>query len=144
MGDTSDTLVGGDIDDGDGCHRRRRGVTPVTKKGDTSDTQTLCKNTDLSNTLKENTAAPSARDDWPENYKEAFWQSYPLKISRKAVDKKLESVRKNDNVSWANLMAGIKKIDRSYIPSPVKWLNEGRWDDETTASDLQRRVSPRL
>jgi hypothetical protein len=144
MGDGPVTLVEGDMHDADGRQRRRGGVTAAAQKGDSPVTQTLSTNSTLSNSLKENTAAPSARDDWPDDFREEFWRAYPLKVARKAVNKKLENVRMYDKVSWTTLMAGVNRIDRHYVPHPVKWLSEGRWSDETTASDLQRRVDPRL
>ena len=73
-------------------------------------------------------------DDYPEGYQETFWKQYPRKIGRKATFVKLKSIRKSGEVTFARLMAGVKKIpigEAKFIPHPITWLNQGRWDDET-------------
>jgi Helix-turn-helix domain len=148
MGDTGVTLVARDRE---GCHRRRSGVTPVTGKGDTGVTQTLCKNTYLSNTLKENTFVQPGwtheHDDWPEDYKEQFWNAYPRKQKKLAALKILETVRTLHRVPWQKLMMSVAHIDISdpqFIPLPTRWLEGERWDDEIVNANYRRPVSTRL
>jgi hypothetical protein len=138
MGDTDVTLARGDSRDADGCHRRRRGVTPVTQKGDTAVTQSLSNNTSLSNTLKGNTfVQPNGwthDDDWPADYKEQWWEAYPRKQKKTEALKKLETVRAMQVVSWQKMMTAVARIwndasERQFIPLPTRWLDGERWDD---------------
>jgi hypothetical protein len=72
--------------------------------------------------------------DWPSDYREIFWQTYPRKVGKKAAIEKLEKVKKSDAPPWASFLQAIQNIKATelrFIPHPVTWLNQGRWDDET-------------
>ena len=76
-------------------------------------------------------------DDWPEDYFERFWMRYPpgRKTEKKAVEAKLVRIRRDREVTFAKLMAGLDRFvgtrpDPKFTPAPLVWLNRGRWDDE--------------
>lgn len=76
-------------------------------------------------------------DDWPEDYFERFWQRYPpgRKTEKKAVEAKLARTRRDREVTFAKLMAGLDRFvatnpEPKFTPAPLVWLNRGRWDDE--------------
>lgn len=74
-----------------------------------------------------------ANDDWPEDFRERFWQQYPRKVGRKPALTKLDAIRRSGVVTFDRLMAGVAKIPSSeprFIPHPTTWLNRGGWDDE--------------
>jgi hypothetical protein len=75
-------------------------------------------------------------DDWPSDFLEQFWSTYPRRIGKKAVLAKLETIRKS-HLPFAKVMAGVERYARSvrgaemqFIAHPETWLNQGRWDDE--------------
>jgi hypothetical protein len=83
-------------------------------------------------------SSPKRReDDWPPDYLEQFWASYPLgrKIGKKAVGAKLDVIRRRGDVTFERLMAGLRRYvdsrpDPKFTKSPEVWLNKGCWDDE--------------
>jgi len=77
-----------------------------------------------------------SNDDWPADHGDQFWQAYPRKTEKLAAMKKLASIRKSGVVTFADLMAGVKryaasKPDPQYTKHPTTWLNAGCWADET-------------
>lgn len=85
------------------------------------------------------TTPPSTRSlrsrslDWPADFKDQFWRTYPRKAGKKAAFRKLEGLAYSGEVPFGVLMAGIAKIpinDPQFIPHPATWLNRGGWDDE--------------
>ena len=68
---------------------------------------------------------------------DAFWKAYPRKIGKKAAQKAYQSaVKGHPGLSDAILVAvGLQKAwdawRGGYIPNPMTWLNQGRWDDES-------------
>jgi hypothetical protein len=85
------------------------------------------------------TKSPPKRreDDWPPDYLERFWASYPpgRKTGKKAVGAKLDGIRRRGDVTFDRLMAGLRRYvgsspDPQYTKAPEVWLNKGCWDDE--------------
>ena len=79
----------------------------------------------------------SVVDDWPEDFFDRFWQRYPpgRKTEKKAVLAKLLRVRRDREVTFEKLMAGVDRFvatgpEPKFTPAPLVWLNKGRWDDE--------------
>jgi uncharacterized protein YdaU (DUF1376 family) len=73
---------------------------------------------------------------------EAWWSAYPKRVGKLAARKAYDKARK-DGASAAALLAGLRdrgrwSDDPRFIPNPATWLNQGRWDDETT--EQPRRV----
>jgi hypothetical protein len=74
----------------------------------------------------------SIKSDWPEDYRERFWQAYPRKIGKKAALRKLETIENANEVSFDRLLSAIRKIsatEEKFIPHPTTWLNQGRYLD---------------
>ena len=79
-----------------------------------------------------------ALDDWPENYGDVFWQAYPRKEEKISAMKKLAALRKSGIVTFADLMAGVKRYcaaqrEPQFTKQPTAWLNKGCWADEIKA-----------
>lgn len=74
----------------------------------------------------------SADDDWPNDYREQFWSTYPNKVGKPKALGKLDRARKR-GVPWAELWGGLlryiaKTDDRPWC-NPQTWINEERWED---------------
>ena len=91
---------------------------------------------------------PSLRsDDWPSDYRERFWQAYPRRIGKSAAMRKLEVVRRSKEVSFAQLLSSIGKIDTrdpKFIPHPTTWLNQGRYLDGEASIPIDEAEFARL
>jgi hypothetical protein len=81
--------------------------------------------------------ASSLADDWPDDFGDAFWQAYPRKTEKLAAMRKLAMLRKSGIVTFADLMAGVKRYadamrhtEPKYVKHPTTWLNAGCWADE--------------
>jgi len=77
----------------------------------------------------------AAVDDWPDNFGDQFWQAYPRKEEKISAMKKLETLRKSGTVTFADLMAGVKRYcaaqrEPQFTKQPTVWLNKGCWADE--------------
>lgn len=66
---------------------------------------------------------------------EEFWSMYPRKIGKEAARKEwlkqkpdLETVK--NSLSWQKSCKDWKNEDGRFIPHPVKYLSEQRWEDE--------------
>jgi 5-methylcytosine-specific restriction endonuclease McrA len=126
---------------------------PVSKGGnsDESNIQLLCRPCNRAKRTKLATPAQPLRslekegekrreerdaraDDWPSDFREAFWSEYPHKVGRAAALQKLEGVRKR-GVSWSVVLAGLraykrdKPADRQWC-NPATWLHQERWLDQ--------------
>jgi hypothetical protein len=80
------------------------------------------------------TAAPSKEFD-------QFWIQYPRKVGKEAARKAYAKAMKKttaDKVMSAveDLRIRVAGKDPQFTPHPATWLNEGRWDDETTPAIL--------
>jgi hypothetical protein len=76
------------------------------------------------------TATPSKEFD-------QFWIQYPRKVGKEAARKAYAKAMKKttaDKVLSAveDLRIRVAGKDPQFTPHPATWLNEGRWDDETT------------
>jgi hypothetical protein len=73
-------------------------------------------------------------DDWPKDFREQFWNTYPNKVGKAAAISKLEATRKR-GVEWPLLMGGLrtyiltKPKDRQWC-NPATWLTQDRWLDQ--------------
>lgn len=73
---------------------------------------------------------------------ERFWQAYPRKVGKQAACKAFARVgvpverllsaleRQRSDPQW-------RRENGRYIPHPVTWLNQGRWEDEASAPTPQ-------
>jgi hypothetical protein len=80
--------------------------------------------------------AEALDDDWPKDFGDQFWQAYPRKTEKLAAMKKLAIVRKSKFVTFADLIAGVRRYAASnpepqFTKHPTTWLNAGCWADET-------------
>lgn len=69
-----------------------------------------------------------------------FWEVYPRRIAKKEAMKKFDKAVK-DGVDPQELIDGAKAYaasvagkEQKYIAHPTTWLNQGRWEDETTTT----------
>lgn len=73
-------------------------------------------------------------DDWPKDFREAFWREYPKRTGKIGALKALEAVRKRKLVTWARLIAAVRAytstVNPQFTKDPQTWLNKGCWDDE--------------
>lgn len=76
---------------------------------------------------------------------EKFWQAYPLKVGKQAAKRAFERARKLTTLD--NMLSAIekqkhwdqwKKDNGKYIPHPVTWLNQGRWDDDWKTEEPEK------
>jgi hypothetical protein len=72
-----------------------------------------------------------------------FWKAYPKKVGKGAAEKSFKKYKPDDTLLSAMLKAlevqkrsdQWKKDSGQYIPNPATWLNQMRWEDETTNDD---------
>jgi len=70
---------------------------------------------------------------------DAFWAAYPRKESKQAARKAWSRLRPPAELQAAILAAvarqkGSEQWLRGVIPHPATWLNNRRWEDESTAA----------
>lgn len=72
---------------------------------------------------------------------DTFWTSYPKKTAKPTAEKAWSKAKINGEFS--SLMIALNKQKDSeqwksdggkYIPNPATWINQRRWEDETTAN----------
>lgn|GEM_PF-2402717 len=79
---------------------------------------------------------------------DSFWTAYPRKKSKTAAEKALAKLKPNEQL-LADIMSGLEKaktsvewLDKTYIPYPASWLNDGGWmDDYTPAAYTAEQIS---
>lgn len=66
-----------------------------------------------------------------------FWIQYPRKVGKEAARKAFAKAMKKTTMD--KVLSGVEDLrirvagkDPQFTPHPATWLNEGRWDDETT------------
>ena len=73
-----------------------------------------------------------------------FWKVYPKKIGKGAALKAWKKLKPSRELQ-TRMSSAIadqrqsdqwRKGDGQFIPNPSTWLNQGRWDDEPTPSDI--------
>jgi hypothetical protein len=91
--------------------------------------------------LFESPSVEKPKGDWPKNYRDVFWATYPKRCGKAAAMKKLEAIAKAGKVPWVTFTAGVgayvKHVagtEDRFIKHPVTWLNQGCWDDEHKAN----------
>ncbi len=67
---------------------------------------------------------------------DAFWKSYPRKVSKVAAEKLFIKL-KTDDAMLTSILTALEKQksskqwqDKQYIPHPTTWLKQQRWTDE--------------
>lgn len=68
----------------------------------------------------------------------SFWSAYPKKVGKKACVNAWTKLNPNDelfdkimsSLTWQKKSAQWTKDDGRFIPNPLTWLNQGRWDNE--------------
>lgn len=75
---------------------------------------------------------------------ETFWAEYPRKEGKGAARKKFLTLERRLFAKILDAIDDCKKTeqwqDRKYIPMPVTWLNQGRWEDEVEVIDDGERL----
>lgn len=85
------------------------------------------------NTLVENSTAVS-RSAWFDEW----WSAYPKKVGRKPSEEKFKVKCRNEE-TFRLMMTALGKQKQSdgwrrgYIPNPTTWLNQERWNDDSSA-----------
>lgn len=82
-------------------------------------------------------AAAKPTNDWPKNYRDLFWATYPRRCGKAAAMRKLDALAKSGKLPWKTLFDGIGAYvkyvagtEEQFIKHPATWLNQGCWDDE--------------
>lgn len=71
-------------------------------------------------------------EGWPNDFREQFWNAYPRRIGKKEAIRALERVRRQREVTFAQVMAAIGRIetkDPQFVPYPATWINRGSYLD---------------
>ena len=76
---------------------------------------------------------------------EQFWRAYPKKQGKGAALKAWKKIRPSKSLVEKMLVSveaakgceQWQKQNGQFIPYPATWLNQGRWDDEVPAADVQ-------
>ncbi|MCC8157489.1 MAG: DUF6291 domain-containing protein [Oscillospiraceae bacterium] len=103
----------------------------------------LEKNRSVSPKPQDETPEPQEKPaDKPKSLQEQrfdqFWQLYPKKVGKKAAFNSWNRIRPDEElfnkiiqaVTWQKESADWKKDGGRFIPNPLTWLNQGRWDNE--------------
>lgn len=77
-----------------------------------------------------------------------FWESYPRKVGKVAVWKAWRRISPDQALleRMLSTLAWQKKSQqwqRGYIPLPMTWINQGRWEDEPFEPQSSMAVSSR-
>jgi hypothetical protein len=79
----------------------------------------------------------------------AFWNEYPNRTGKKAAYKAWQNAK--DKPPIEDILAAVRKQKASlnwtkdggqFIPMPVTWLNQGRWDDQPTVNPVKSTWRP--
>ena len=79
-----------------------------------------------------------------------FWGAYPNKVGKKAALSAWEKLSPDAELR-GKIMKALKEQKASdqwrrengrYIPSPIKWLNQERWEDELKAAEQEGQYKP--
>ena len=89
-------------------------------------------------------------DDWPDDYLDQFWRSYPAKgrVGKVAVAKKLAVIRRGKTVRFAKLLGAVDRYafgkaqtGSDFIMHATTWLSKGCWEDDAAASSPTEGLS---
>ena len=119
-------------------------------------TRTRTKSSSNTNTKsKPNTLAQKSDFERPRKLEngffEQFWQSYPLKVGKLAAQKKFAKLTMSSELleiiisqlNQAKSNPQWQKDDGQFIPHPATWLNQRRWEDETTI-DMEFKTAEQI
>lgn len=113
----------------------KRNVSHTVSETVSETSESVSVSVSVSKKEKEEKKVPLCSDDWPKDYGDLFWQAYPRKTEKLSAMKKLSALRKSGIVTFADLMAGVKRYaatgtEPQYTKHPTTWLNAGCWADE--------------
>jgi len=106
------------------------------------------------NSTEPNRTEPDQHDGDPspqERRFAEFWKEYPKKVGKASCLKAWLKLRPNTEL-FAQIMDALTKQKGSvqwqreagrYIPNPLTWINQGRWDDELTEVGRSQPEAPR-
>ena len=85
-----------------------------------------------------------------QNQFELFWEAYPKKIAKKTVMQKFKKLNPNENL-FKKIMTSLEIHKKTaqwqnamYIPSPLTWINQERWEDVISIQEEVRDVLDEL
>lgn len=88
---------------------------------------------DTENRTEQKESSLRSVDDWPSDFREAFWKLYPRKVGKQGAINELERVRKR-GIPWQKLSDAVAAYaataDPQFTKHPKTWLSQGCWDDE--------------
>lgn len=73
--------------------------------------------------------------DWPDDFREKFWNAYPRKTAKKPSLDALDRVRRRGKTKFSDVMLGVSRIscaDPQFIPHAKTWITQERWQDEAS------------
>ncbi len=82
------------------------------------------------------------KQETPEGF-DVFWSAYPKKVAKGNAESAFKKA--NINGSLSLLLSALdkqkqsdqwKKDNGQFIPNPATWLNQRRWEDETSSNDI--------
>jgi hypothetical protein len=122
-------------------------LTPVSSfNGETLTNQVRNTDTRVTRTIKNRKNIALTADD-PDFA--AFWSAYPRKVAKAAAAKAWHSSKQRPPL--ADLLAALEKHKASeqwqaarFIPHPVTWINQQRWDDEMPTAAESKPTALRL
>jgi hypothetical protein len=84
----------------------------------------------------------------PREVFEEFWSVYPRRVAKSAALAKFMQLARQ-GVDLSVVVAGARRFaadpnlpDKQFVPHPLTWLNQGRWEDEPLPARGGRGVSP--
>lgn len=82
--------------------------------------------------------------DWPEDWRDQFWNAYPVRKNTKEAEAALIAVAKAgvkfESVLVAARRHGREVSDRQFYKDPVKWMADDPWRDNARAREQSRRA----
>lgn len=82
--------------------------------------------------------------DWPADWRDQFWSTYPVRKNTKAAEAALVSVAKS-GVTFEAVLTAARRYDtelhdRARCKDPVNWLADEPWKDNVKAREQARRT----
>ena len=100
------------------------------------------KEEDILEETRQRANLPAVVNDWPQDYRDQFWERYPNKIGKPRALAKLDACRKR-RVAFADIIDGLdryvrgKPPDRAWL-NPETFLNQERWADQPATVAAQQ------
>lgn len=91
--------------------------------------------------------APPSRPPAAQVGLERFWNAYPKKVAKVAAEKAFNKINPDEEL-LGKILAGLENFKKSdgwakdggrFIPHPVTWLNNRRWEDEV---EINQEATP--